>query len=221
MRVLFIDNFDSFTFNLVDELARRGAEVTCWRNDIPAAEALERAESMAAPRLIVLSPGPGAPADAGCCVELVRLAAGRLPLFGICLGHQAIVEAFGGEVAYAGEVVHGKAAPITHGGEGIFEGLPSPMLAARYHSLAAAQVPDELEVIATTGEIVMAVQHRQAPVIGVQFHPESILTRDGHASLRNFLSMFGIETSECPQADLELNPVSDSPESHIDQPLHW
>lgn len=179
MNVLFIDNFDSFSFNLVDDLRRRGAEVHVWRNDITAGDALERALALPAPRLIVISPGPGNPTDAGCCVGLVSGALGKLPIFGVCLGHQAIVEACGGRVGYAGEVVHGKAAQVVHGGEGIFSGLPSPMLAARYHSLAALHLPEELEVIAHGGELVMAVAHRHAPVLGVQFHPESILTPAG------------------------------------------
>ena len=179
MNVLFIDNFDSFSFNLVDDLRRRGAQVHVWRNDIAPDEALERALALPTPRLIVISPGPGDPTDAGCCVPLVNRAIGKLPLFGVCLGHQAIVEACGGRVGYAGEVVHGKAAPVTHGGKGIFSGLPSPMLAARYHSLAALHLPEELEVIAHCDQLVMAVAHRAAPVVGVQFHPESILTPRG------------------------------------------
>lgn len=179
MNVLFIDNFDSFSFNLVDDLRRRGAEVHVWRNDIAADEALARALALPAPRLIVISPGPGDPTDAGCCVPLVGLGLGKLPIFGVCLGHQAIVEACGGRVGYAGEVVHGKAARVVHGGEGIFAGLPSPMLAARYHSLAALHLPDDLEVIAHCGELVMAVRHRTAALLGVQFHPESILTPAG------------------------------------------
>jgi anthranilate synthase component 2 len=179
VNVLFIDNFDSFSFNLVDDLRRRGAEVSVWRNDITASEALERVLALPAPRLLMISPGPGTPADAGCCVELIGLALGKVPLFGVCLGHQALIEACGGRVGFAGEVVHGKAARVTHGGEGIFEGLPSPMLAARYHSLAALRLPEELEVVAHCGDLVMAVAHRQAPAIGVQFHPESILTPRG------------------------------------------
>jgi anthranilate synthase component II len=185
--VLFIDNFDSFTFNLVDELRKRGALVSVWRNDLPAAAALARALGLPAPRLLVLSPGPGAPAQAGCCVELIRLAAGRIPLFGVCLGHQAIVEAFGGTVGSAGEVVHGKAARVEHGGAGMFQGLPSPLRAGRYHSLAAIALPDELAATAHCGPVVMAVEHRRLPVWGVQFHPESILTPSGGELLERVL----------------------------------
>jgi anthranilate synthase/aminodeoxychorismate synthase-like glutamine amidotransferase len=188
MNVLFIDNFDSFTFNLVDELDKRGATVEVWRNDIDVEEATRMALALDAPRLVVLSPGPGAPAEAGCCVELVRrLAEPRVPLLGVCLGHQAMVEAFGGEVGFAGEVVHGKAASIEHDGTGPFEGLANPMRVARYHSLVARRVPDALRVTATAGELVMAVTHRDAPMVGVQFHPESILTPEGGLLMEGIL----------------------------------
>lgn len=187
MNVLFIDNFDSFSFNLVDDLRRRGAEVSVWRNDISADEALERALAAKSPRLLMISPGPGTPMAAGCCLELVTRALGKLPLFGVCLGHQALVEACGGRVGFAGEVVHGKAARVTHQQTGVFEGLPSPLLAARYHSLTALHLPDSLEVTAHCGELVMAVTHRQAPAIGVQFHPESILTPRGGLLIDNVL----------------------------------
>jgi anthranilate synthase/aminodeoxychorismate synthase-like glutamine amidotransferase len=190
---LLIDNFDSFTFNLVDELRRRGAGVQVYRNDLAAEEALALAISLPAPRLIVLSPGPGRPEDAGCCQELVSLALSHgVPLFGVCLGLQAMVQALGGTVGPAGEVVHGKSVWIEHSGAGIFEGLPSPMLAGRYHSLAAQELPDELEVTASTcstrGELVMAVAHRSAPLAGVQFHPESILTPQGGLLLQQTMS---------------------------------
>ena len=177
MKVLLIDNFDSFSFNLVDELEKRGAEVEVWRNDADADAALARVETMAAPRLLVLSPGPGTPAEAGCTIELARRA--TVPVFGVCLGHQAIVEAFGGRVGFAGEVVHGKPARIEHDRRGPLASLPSPMLAARYHSLAALELPDVLRVTARAGDIVMAVEHVEKPIYGVQFHPESILTPHG------------------------------------------
>ncbi len=195
LNVLFIDNFDSFTFNLVDEFAKRGAAVHVYRNDLPAARALELALALPAPRLIVLSPGPSSPKEAGCCLELIRLAEGRVPLFGVCLGHQAIVEAFGGEVGYAGETVHGKVAAIRHTGRHVFAGLPSPFAAGRYHSLSARRMPSELEVLATArrldggeGELVMAVAHRSAPLLGVQFHPESILTPEGGLLLERIMA---------------------------------
>jgi anthranilate synthase/aminodeoxychorismate synthase-like glutamine amidotransferase len=187
LRIVFVDNFDSFTWNLVDEFARRGAAVEVWRNTTPAPMILERAS--ACPALIVLSPGPGTPADAGCCIELIRLAEGRVPLLGVCLGHQAMVEAFGGVVGPAGEVVHGKTSRVTHQGDPLFDGVPSPFVVGRYHSLAALRMPD---VLATTAAIerdghrlVMAARHRTAPMVGVQFHPESILTPEGGQIIDN------------------------------------
>ena len=186
--VLFVDNFDSFTFNLVDELAKRGARVEVWRNDTSAARLLELAEALPLPRLILISPGPGTPAESGSCLELVRLAAGRVPMFGVCLGHQAIVQGFGGEIGPAPRIVHGKASAVTHDGVGIFAGLPSPLTVGRYHSLAATRVPDDLATTARLDEIVMAVMHKTLPVAGVQFHPESILTPDGGRLLENVLT---------------------------------
>jgi anthranilate synthase component II len=185
VKVLFIDNFDSFTFNLVDDLRRRGAEVEVWRNDISAAAALEMVEAWSGPRLILLSPGPGAPADAGCCVELIRLARGKLPIFGVCLGHQAIVEAFGGRVGPAGEIVHGKSALIDHCEEGLFLGIAKPMRVARYHSLTALEVPESLRLTASFGDVVMAVEHIEDRIAGVQFHPESLLTPEGGLLFEN------------------------------------
>ncbi|HEY3998233.1 MAG TPA: aminodeoxychorismate/anthranilate synthase component II [Candidatus Xenobia bacterium] len=183
MRVLFIDNFDSFTFNLVDEFQKRGCEVDVWRNDVSVRQALEMARD-----LVVLSPGPGAPAEAGCCIELIRQGVGKVPMFGVCLGHQAMVEALGGVVGSAGCIVHGKASPVVHDGQGVFAGLPSPMPVARYHSLAASSVPDVLKVTARTGDTVMAVEHRTEKLLGVQFHPESILTPQGGRFLDNVLA---------------------------------
>jgi anthranilate synthase component 2 len=187
LRLVFIDNFDSFTWNLVDEFTRRGAEVEVWRNTVPAAHAVARALERR-PSLLVLSPGPGAPAGAGCCVELARLAArSRVPLFGVCLGHQAMVEAFGGVVGPAGEVVHGKTSRIAHQGGALFRGVPSPLAVGRYHSLAAEVLPDCLQPIAGTDHVVMAVAHRSAPQFGVQFHPESILTPEGGTIIDNVI----------------------------------
>lgn len=187
LRLIFIDNFDSFTWNLVDEFARRGAEVEVWRNTATADHVMARAAGDG-PSLLVLSPGPGTPADAGCCIELVRRAAlGSMPLFGVCLGLQVMVEAFGGRVAPAGEVVHGKTSRAIHDGGMLFEGVPSPFPVGRYHSLAASVMPDCLEPLATTGDTVMAVAHRTAPQLGVQFHPESILTPDGGRIIDNVI----------------------------------
>lgn len=179
MNVLFIDNFDSFTYNLVDEFRKRGAEVRVWRNNITARDALAEIVDLTPPRLIVLSPGPSTPAEAGCCIELIRLAAGKVPLFGVCLGHQAIVEAFGGKVSRAERVMHGKTSMLEHDGTTLFRDLPSPMRVGRYHSLIAGTLPDSLRETARTGNYVMAVEHKELPILGVQFHPESILTPEG------------------------------------------
>jgi anthranilate synthase component 2 len=185
VRVLLIDNYDSFTYNLVHLFEQLGAEVIVRRND---AISLEEAEALAPDRLVV-SPGPGRPHDAGVSVDVVRLLGPRVPTLGVCLGHQAIVEAFGGEVGQAKALLHGKASRVRHDGEGIFTGLPEVIEAGRYHSLAAVEVPDELVVTATTedGEV-MGVRHRDHPVEGVQFHPESVLTPDGPHMAENFLS---------------------------------
>jgi anthranilate synthase component II len=182
--ILLIDNYDSFTYNLAHLLQELGAEVTVIRND---AIDVDRAEELA-PSHLVISPGPGRPPDAGASVAIIERLGPRVPTLGVCLGHQAIVEAFGGEVGQAQRLVHGKSSQISHDGRGLFEGLPEPLEGGRYHSLAATRVPDELEVCATTedGEV-MAVRHRELPVVGIQFHPESVLTPNGSALARNFL----------------------------------
>lgn len=191
LRIVFIDNFDSFTWNLVDEFSRRGCAVEVWRNTVSAEHAVARA-CAGGPGLLVLSPGPGAPGDAGCCVELVRLAAAeRVPLLGVCLGHQAMVEAFGGVVGPAGEVVHGKVSQVRHQGGALFEGVPSIFPVGRYHSLAASVMPEVLAPIAGTDHLVMAAAHRSAPQFGVQFHPESILTPDGGRIIENVIEWAG------------------------------
>jgi anthranilate synthase/aminodeoxychorismate synthase-like glutamine amidotransferase len=185
-RVLLIDNYDSFTYNLYQYLCELGAEVTVVRND---AMGVEEARALA-PDCIVISPGPGLPRDAGISVELIRTLGPTTPVLGVCLGHQAIVEAFGGVVTRAPELMHGKASDIHHNGRGVFEGLPSPFSAIRYHSLCAAPeaVPPALEMTAKSDSgVIMAVRHREYPVHGVQFHPESILTTYGKDLLRNFL----------------------------------
>ena len=184
MRLLMIDNYDSFTYNLVHLFEQLGAEVVVRRNDTITPE---EAEELAPDRLVV-SPGPGRPVDAGVSVELIRRLGPRVPTLGVCLGHQAIVEAFGGEVGQARTLLHGKASLITHDGRGIFVGLPAELEAGRYHSLAAIRIPDELEVTARTedGEV-MGVRHLTYPVEGVQFHPESVLTPHGPELARNFL----------------------------------
>ena len=186
-RILMVDNFDSFTFNLVDEFARRGCAVDVLRNTVPAERLLAIAEADPPVHLIVLSPGPGRPAAAGACEELVRLALGRVPLLGVCLGHQAIIEALGGEVRAAPVAIHGRSSLVEHRGDPLFEGVPSPFAAGRYHSLAGEPAPDPIEAIAWADGVVMGVRHRRQPLFGVQFHPESILTPFGGRILENVL----------------------------------
>jgi anthranilate synthase/aminodeoxychorismate synthase-like glutamine amidotransferase len=186
-RVLVIDSYDSFVYNLVQYLGELGAEPVVIRNDQWTVE--QAIES--APDLVLLSPGPGRPEDAGIICEAIPAFAERgVPVFGVCLGHQAIGHVYGGSVVRAPQLMHGKTSPITHRGVGVFAGLPSPLTATRYHSLVIdpASMPECLEVTAECDGIVMGVRHRTLPVEGVQFHPESILTGAGHDLLRNFLS---------------------------------
>jgi anthranilate synthase component II len=186
-QVLVIDNYDSFTYNLVQYLGELGAEPVVWRND---AFELDEVARMA-PAGIVVSPGPCTPAEAGRSVELIRRYGADIPLLGVCLGHQAIGAAYGASVVRARRLMHGKTSPVEHDGTGIFEGLPSPLQATRYHSLVVEDLPAELRVNAWCdedgGRVVMGVVHREHPVWGVQFHPESILTDTGHAMLQRFL----------------------------------
>jgi anthranilate synthase/aminodeoxychorismate synthase-like glutamine amidotransferase len=182
--ILLIDNYDSFTYNLAHLFAELGAEVVVHRNDAIDADGAERL----APSHLVLSPGPGRPRDAGLSLAIVERLAPRVATLGVCLGHQVIVEAFGGEIGQAKRLVHGKPSEISHDGRGLFEGLPERFEAGRYHSLAATRIPDCLEVSATcSDDEVMAVRHRELPVDGVQFHPESVLTPVGPELARNFL----------------------------------
>ena len=184
MRVLVLDNYDSFTWNLVHLFEERGAEVHVHRND---AITVEEAAALRPDRLVV-SPGPGRPEDAGLSLELIRALGPEVPTLGVCLGHQAIVEAFGGSVGHARSLLHGKASVIHHDGQGVFAGLPEEIEVGRYHSLAATTVPDELVVTARTDDDeVMGVRHRTLRVEGVQFHPESVLTPTGGAMADNFL----------------------------------
>jgi anthranilate synthase component II len=187
MTLLLLDNYDSFTYNLYHYLGELGAEVTVRRNDT-----LSAADVLALrPTAIVISPGPCDPDRAGISLDLVRAAAGLCPILGVCLGHQAIAQAFGGRIVRAPEIMHGKLSPIEHAGDGLFAGLPSPFMATRYHSLVAepASLPACLEVTARTAEgVIMGIAHRHRPIYGVQFHPESIETEHGHRLLRNFLA---------------------------------
>jgi anthranilate synthase/aminodeoxychorismate synthase-like glutamine amidotransferase len=181
MDVLIVDNYDSFTYNLVQYLGELGAEPDVVRNDV--GELLERQ-----PDRVIVSPGPCTPAEAGVSVEAIRhFAQAGVPVLGVCLGHQALASAFGGTVV-RGEPVHGKTAEVEHDGKTIFRGLDSPLVAGRYHSLIVdPELPDALEVSARTGDVIMGLRHRELPAEGVQFHPESVLTADGKALLRNFL----------------------------------
>ncbi len=187
VKILMIDNYDSFTFNLVQYLGELGAELTVKRNDaidVAGARALK-------PDAIVLSPGPCTPREAGICVPILRELAGEFPILGVCLGHQCIGEAFGGKVVRAGRLMHGKTSPILHDGKTLFAGVPSPFEAIRYHSLLVerASLPNCLEISAWTAEgEIMGLRHKRYPIEGVQFHPESILTQHGKHLLRNFLA---------------------------------
>lgn len=187
--ILFIDNFDSFTFNLVDEFARRGCAVDVWRNSATLDELARALDALPpGPRLAVISPGPGSPGDAGCSLEFVRALHQAIPIFGVCLGHQVIVEAFGGQIGHAHETIHGKATRLEHDADGLFSGIKSPCVVGRYHSLCATAVPESLRVTARSGELVMAIEHEHLPIFGVQFHPESILTPAGGQLIDNILS---------------------------------
>ncbi|WP_176467655.1 aminodeoxychorismate/anthranilate synthase component II [Vibrio metoecus] len=182
--ILFIDNFDSFTYNLVDQFRSLGHVVTIYRNNIPA-DAIEQALQQLDNPVVVLSPGPGSPSEAGCMPELLQRLKGKVPVIGICLGHQAIVEAYGGVVAGAGEIIHGKVSMMEHQNHAIYRGLPSPLAIARYHSLVATQVPATLTVTAEVNGLVMSVVNEADKVCGFQFHPESIMTTHGATLLAN------------------------------------
>lgn len=190
--VFVLDNYDSFTYNLVQYLGELGAEVEVRRNDQVTVEEVEALQ----PERILLSPGPCTPQEAGISIDLIRHFAGKAPLLGVCLGHQAIGAAFGGRVVRAGKLMHGKTSQVEHDGKTIFRGLSSPMTATRYHSLIVAEesLPEDLEISARTRErdgasVIMGLRHQRYPIEGVQFHPESVLTSEGKQLIRNFLSL--------------------------------
>ncbi|CAI1573084.1 MULTISPECIES: glutamine amidotransferase-related protein [Serratia] len=185
--ILLLDNVDSFTYNLVDQLRASGHQVVIYRNQIAAEVIIARLQQMKQP-ILMLSPGPGTPADAGCMPELLQRLRGQMPIIGICLGHQAIVEAYGGHVGQAGEILHGKASSITHDNQGMFAGMANPLPVARYHSLVGSNIPEGLTVNARFGDMVMAVRHDEHRVCGFQFHPESILTTQGARLLEQTLA---------------------------------
>lgn len=185
--IVIIDNYDSFTYNLAQYLGELGAEVQVYRNDALTPEEVESLN----PSHIVISPGPGKPSDAGISREVIRQLGPKIPILGVCLGHQCIGEVFGGKVVRAPRLMHGKTSPIHHNGDALFVGVPEPFEATRYHSLIVEQetFPDDLKIIATTAEgEIMALRHREHPIVGVQFHPESILTPYGKQILKNFFS---------------------------------
>jgi len=191
MRVLVIDNYDSFVYNLVQYLGQLGVECDVRRNDEIGLADVGRLR----PAGILLSPGPGTPDRAGICLDLIRQYAGEVPIFGVCLGHQAFGEAYGAVVNRAPELLHGKTSTVTHDGAGVLDGLPDPFTATRYHSLAVVEstLPTEIEVTGRTTDsgLVMAMRHRSLPIEGVQFHPESVLTQGGHLMLANWLAVCG------------------------------
>jgi anthranilate synthase/aminodeoxychorismate synthase-like glutamine amidotransferase len=185
-RLLLIDNYDSFTYNLVQAFLVLGGDVDVHRNDLITVEAARAMN----PTHLVISPGPGTPRDAGVSMRMIEAFAGRIPIFGVCLGHQSLVEVFGGKVVRAARLMHGKVSPVTHDGRGLLAGLPQNFQAGRYHSLIAdpASIPAELQVTARTAEgEIMGVRHKTLPIEGVQFHPESVLTPDGPMLMGNFL----------------------------------
>jgi anthranilate synthase component II len=193
-RVLLVDNYDSFVYNLVQELGELGADPVVFRNDAIDVAGI-RAER---PDAVLISPGPGRPEDGGVSLEVVRQLGGEIPILGVCLGHQCIGQALGGEIVAAPHLMHGKTSEIHHDGQGIFAGLPNPFVATRYHSLVVRpdSVPAELEVTATsTDGVVMGLRHRAQRIEGVQFHPESVLTASGPALLANFLGQLGVEAA--------------------------
>lgn len=196
--LLLIDNYDSFTYNLYQYLCELGAEVEVVRNDQTTLDQV----GAAAPEGIVISPGPCTPNEAGISVPLIQRFAGEIPILGVCLGHQCIGEAFGATVAGAGEIVHGKRSPVTHDGRGVFERVPTPFQAVRYHSLSIVPdtVPEELEVSAwSESGVIMGVRHRTMPIEGIQFHPESIMTEHGKTMLRNFLNTLAPAATGAPR----------------------
>ena len=215
--ILLIDNYDSFVYNLARYFVRLGQDTRVVRNDAVNASAVRRLQLQA----VVISPGPCTPREAGCSIDVVRQLSGEIPILGVCLGHQAIGAAFGGQVVRAREPMHGRASTVVHSGSGLFEGLPSPLRVARYHSLVVADegLPPELEVTARTEDgLLMALAHQRHPTFGVQFHPESILTEGGYELLANFLHLAGLPisavpslASESPLGQAESRPLPAAP----------
>ena len=187
--LFFLDNFDSFTYNLVDQFKALGYPVKIYRNNLPAAQVKAHIDACATEVVLILSPGPGTPGAAGCLIELIALCRGEIPMIGICLGHQAIIEQYGGVVGQAEQIMHGKSSLIEHCANRMFSGLSQPLSVARYHSLIGSSVPPSLEVVAHFNGMCMAVYNQADKVIGFQFHPESILTCEGAKLLENSLNL--------------------------------
>ncbi|WP_354625129.1 aminodeoxychorismate/anthranilate synthase component II [Psychromonas sp. MME2] len=187
--LFFLDNFDSFTYNLVDQFKALGYPVKIYRNSLSATQIKSYIDACENEVVLVLSPGPGTPSAAGCLIELISLCRGKIPMIGICLGHQALIEQYGGVVGQAEQIMHGKSSLISHCGDRMFAGLKKPLSVARYHSLIGSTVPDSLEVVADYNGMCMAVYNEQDKVIGLQFHPESILTCEGAKLLENCLNL--------------------------------
>jgi anthranilate synthase component 2 len=187
--LFFLDNFDSFTYNLVDQFKSLGYPVKIYRNSMPAEQVKAQIDACENEAVLILSPGPGTPGDAGCLIKLIGLCKGQVPIIGICLGHQALIEQYGGVVGQAEEIMHGKSSLITHCGDRMFAGLSLPLSVARYHSLVGTKVPDSLEVVAEFNGMCMAVYNAADKVIGFQFHPESILTCEGAKLLETSLNL--------------------------------
>lgn len=188
MNICIIDNYDSFTFNLLEEFQGAGHTLHVWRNSMNFSEVKKRLFALDAPRLLVFSPGPGHPDSAGCMNEAIKSLQGQIPMFGVCLGMQAMVSALGGVVSRAPGIVHGKARILEHDGRLIFKGLKNRIAVGRYHSLTASTVPDEFDVIGKSDGLVMAISHRTHPMIGIQFHPESVLSTEGSRMIKNIIA---------------------------------
>ena len=221
--ILLIDNYDSFVYNLARYFGELGCQTHVVRNDAVTVDEVRRMD----PAAIVLSPGPRTPREAGVSVDLVRELSRDIPMLGVCLGYQAIAAAFGAAIIRAPQPVHGRTSPIGHSGRRLFAGLPNPLVATRYHSLIVeeATLPNDLVVTARTDNgIPMAIEHKQHPLFGVQFHPESVLTESGHQLLGGFLRLAGIDAPDCPLGDFVSPPTEQDwsgGETADGQPLHW
>jgi anthranilate synthase component 2 len=194
-KIYLLDNFDSFTYNLVDEFKQLGFEVVIYRNNVAADYIVEQIEKEQQPIVVVLSPGPGDPQSAGCLLELVDKCKGRYPMFGICLGHQALIESYGGKIGLSPEVVHGKLSTIVHNEHPIFNDIPANLNVARYHSLQAVEMPEQVEIIASYEKIPMAIINEEDKTLGFQFHPESILTTRGSQLIKQSLTYLSGESA--------------------------